>query len=63
MLQNGAIDIFINVKDCFSSHDDILGELLLLDFTIICKLVLPISGWNLQNRRNIGNRETERETL
>ena len=36
----------------FLSHDDILGEVLILDFTIICKLVLSISGWNLQKEQS-----------
>ena len=61
MLQNGAIDMHINVKDCFVSHDDILGELLVLDFTIVCKLVLSISGWNLQKEQCRKQREGERK--
>ena len=53
--------MYINVKNCFVSHDDILGELLLLDFTIICKLVLSISGWNLQKEQCRKQREGERK--
>ena len=53
--------MYINVKNCFVSHDDILGELLVLDFTIICKLVLSISGWNLQKEECRKQREGERK--
>ena len=63
VLQNetGVIDMYINVKDCFISHDDILRELLVLDFTIVCKLVLSISGWNLQKEQCRKQREGERK--
>ena len=54
------VDMCISVKDCFVSHDDILGELLLLDFTAICKLVLSSSGWHLQKEEYRKERQREK---